>query len=178
VTWRNRGRGVSSCRTAQGHSDRGRFCLPRKDRVYGRPVTLAPGSTGRSSVAIARMMSCVPQNQPRTTIVAVVSDYVRRTGARRIGGMGIAVLGPVEIDGQNNGLAPRDRVVLSAGWNGALLIGMWVIGLPWRLGRCAPLVGRDRVGGAIPKGESFRRPRAAVGLMPLARAMGRLSPLA
>ena len=27
--------------------------------------------------------------------------------------MGIAVLGPLEIDGQNNGLAPRDRVVLS-----------------------------------------------------------------
>ena len=28
--------------------------------------------------------------------------------------MGVAVLGPVEIDGQSNGLAPRDRVVLSA----------------------------------------------------------------
>ena len=28
--------------------------------------------------------------------------------------MGIAVLGPVEVDGQGNGLAPRDRVVLSA----------------------------------------------------------------
>ena len=28
--------------------------------------------------------------------------------------MGIAVLGPLEIDGQSNGLAPRDRVVLSA----------------------------------------------------------------
>ncbi len=28
--------------------------------------------------------------------------------------MGIAVLGPLEVDGQSNGLAPRDRVVLSA----------------------------------------------------------------
>ena len=28
--------------------------------------------------------------------------------------MGIAVLGPLEVDGQVNGLSPRDRVVLSA----------------------------------------------------------------
>nr|MBA2559295.1 helix-turn-helix domain-containing protein [Propionibacteriales bacterium] len=28
--------------------------------------------------------------------------------------MGIAVLGPLEVDGQSNGLSPRDRVVLSA----------------------------------------------------------------
>ena len=28
--------------------------------------------------------------------------------------MGIAVLGPLEVDGQANGLSPRDRVVLSA----------------------------------------------------------------
>src|SRR4051812_40541956 len=29
-------------------------------------------------------------------------------------GMGIAVLGPLQVDGQANGLSPRDRVVLSA----------------------------------------------------------------
>ena len=28
--------------------------------------------------------------------------------------MGIAVLGPLQVDGQANGLSPRDRVVLSA----------------------------------------------------------------
>jgi DNA-binding SARP family transcriptional activator len=35
---------------------------------------------------------------------------VRRT----VGTLGIAVLGPLEVDGQGNGLGPRDRVVLSA----------------------------------------------------------------
>ena len=28
--------------------------------------------------------------------------------------MGVAVLGPLQVDGQGNGLSPRDRVVLSA----------------------------------------------------------------
>src|SRR6188472_1351669 len=31
-----------------------------------------------------------------------------------VGGVGIAVLGALQVDGQANGLSPRDRVVLSA----------------------------------------------------------------
>src|SRR6478609_7932130 len=69
------------------------------------PVRFGEGSEG--SPAVSR--------EPRAGIRRVSGALLTtKTSDRQIGGMDIAVLGPVQVNGSARGLSPRDRVVLAA----------------------------------------------------------------